>query len=585
MIGLKRLISLLLGVILCFSLVSIVNAEDARAVGDVVTFGTYEQDNDLTNGPEPIEWIVLDVKDGKAMLLSKYILDAKPFNEELNDHVWGTSSIRKWLNDEFMNDAFTDDEQAAIIVTEVDNRTLQNENWYNGADDTLDLVFLLSYFEATKYNVTSTQSLNGPSEYAEPKVELYQDTRNDGIIKANGDYFLAYWWLRTPASWNRLCVCRPSGNSDYGEYRISSLGIRPAMWVDLEKYTQPVPEPAEPESFDLIPLTASVTQNTTLADTPWKLWLPDGFEADELTENDLAENYIGYYLRGDEIIAVQYSDTVSSLTQWRDQLIGRGFTIEGLYDINGSEAVLYRNDDTMTASVFDGKGKLLEVTFYPYSEFSEEADQVISSIQREAGKQRLSGAASTASDASAPSTPTTTIALSPEQLDTQYQEMQKAYRDHNYQDSYAICEQLGDYKDADQYLTRLKARLCYSLKLDDKEVQTLVKNMLIDMDFEDTTDVLVCNYKVARYYFQGVWRNQNGMYSFEVEKNGGLTTTLPVVPYAGDSTALIDGIYYRFFEGDWDHRSECFRFEPVSRNKMIVYTYQTRQSIELTKRY
>ena len=162
----KRILSVLLCIvmILSFSVVSLAEDERIPETGDHIFFGHYEQDNDLTNGPEPIEWIVLDVKDGKAMLLSKYILDAKPFNEKLNDHVWGTSSIRKWLNDEFMNDAFTDDEQAAIIVTKVDNRTFQNENWYNGADDTLDLVFLLSYFEATKYNVTSTQSLNGPSE-------------------------------------------------------------------------------------------------------------------------------------------------------------------------------------------------------------------------------------------------------------------------------------------------------------------------------------------------------------------------------------------------------------------------------------
>ena len=55
-------------------------AESFRTVGNIVAFGRYEQDNDLTNGPEPIEWIVLDVVDGektKALLLSKYGLDAK----------------------------------------------------------------------------------------------------------------------------------------------------------------------------------------------------------------------------------------------------------------------------------------------------------------------------------------------------------------------------------------------------------------------------------------------------------------------------------------------------------------------------
>ena len=41
------------------------------AVGDVITFGTYEQDNNPDNGPEPNEWVVLDVKDRKALVISK----------------------------------------------------------------------------------------------------------------------------------------------------------------------------------------------------------------------------------------------------------------------------------------------------------------------------------------------------------------------------------------------------------------------------------------------------------------------------------------------------------------------------------
>ena len=47
-------------------------------MSDYITFGTYEQDNDTSNGAEPIEWEVPDVKGGKALVISKYILDAKP---------------------------------------------------------------------------------------------------------------------------------------------------------------------------------------------------------------------------------------------------------------------------------------------------------------------------------------------------------------------------------------------------------------------------------------------------------------------------------------------------------------------------
>lgn len=73
--------------------------------GDIITFGHYEQDNNMKNGPEPIEWIVLDVQDGRYMVLSKYILDA-------GNHKWykvsaGYLYIYNWLNDVFLNTAFT----------------------------------------------------------------------------------------------------------------------------------------------------------------------------------------------------------------------------------------------------------------------------------------------------------------------------------------------------------------------------------------------------------------------------------------------------------------------------------------------
>lgn len=599
----KRILCLFLCIVmlLSFSMVSFAEDDLIPEAGDHIFFGHYEQDNDLKNGPESIEWQILDVKGDVMLLISQYILDAIPFNTNVDGNNWSTSSIRQWLNNDFIRNAFSLDEQKSICLTEVDNSSKQNNFFVNGSADSTDYLFFLSYAELQYYYSTPLQTLCEATSYSKPKIAAqHSDLQTVDVDFDNCVY--SPWWLRSPGvSWRSIKFASFSnagsawnkkvyGDGYYdGYYCKSSIGVRPAMWVDINQYLDLLPDPepvVTPVELTAITCGESITADTILGDTTWKLRLPEGFTADELTEADLADHYIGYYLRDDDIIAVQHSDNSASLAEWQKELIDRGFSIEGLYNLNGYEAILYRDEDadTLTASVFDGKGKLLEVTFYPYSEFSEEADQVISSIQREAGKQRLSGAASTASDASAPSTPTTTSTLSSEQRDAQYQEMQKAYRDHNYQDSYAICEQLGDYKDADQYLTRLKARLCYSLKLDDKEVQTLVNNMLIDMNFEDTTDVLVCNNKVARYYLQGVWKNHNGMYSFEVEKNGGLTTTLPVVPYAGDSTALIDGIYYRFFEGDWDHRSECYRFEPVSRNKMIVYTYQTRQSIELTKR-
>ena len=51
-------------------------------IGSIVAFGRYEQDGNEENGPEEIEWVVLDVQDGKVLLLSKYGLEVKPYNTE-----------------------------------------------------------------------------------------------------------------------------------------------------------------------------------------------------------------------------------------------------------------------------------------------------------------------------------------------------------------------------------------------------------------------------------------------------------------------------------------------------------------------
>ena len=64
-------------------------------IGDMITFGRYPQDAD---GRElPIEWQVLDVQDGRALLLSRYILDVQPYAEPGGSLFWGESHLRAWL--------------------------------------------------------------------------------------------------------------------------------------------------------------------------------------------------------------------------------------------------------------------------------------------------------------------------------------------------------------------------------------------------------------------------------------------------------------------------------------------------------
>ena len=69
---------------------------------DTIKFGKYEQDNNLENGPEDIEWIIVQIKNDKKFvtLMSKYILDYIEYqHDDIEDKTWETSDIRKFLND------------------------------------------------------------------------------------------------------------------------------------------------------------------------------------------------------------------------------------------------------------------------------------------------------------------------------------------------------------------------------------------------------------------------------------------------------------------------------------------------------
>ena len=132
--------------------------EQYKKIGNIVTFGTYEQDNNLKNGTEAIEWIVLDYdeNENKALLISKYGLDSQPYSykgDEITEITWESCFLRNWLNEDFKKTAFTVDEQSAILMTDVDNSDSQGCSEWNttGGNNTKEQIFLLSYAETCQY--------------------------------------------------------------------------------------------------------------------------------------------------------------------------------------------------------------------------------------------------------------------------------------------------------------------------------------------------------------------------------------------------------------------------------------------------
>ena len=203
-------------------------------VGEYVMFGRYEQDNDKANGAEPIEWLVLDKQDGKMLLLSKYGLDCKPFNEKKVAVMWETCTLRSWLNKEFYNTAFNSTEQSCILETYV---VTEDSKWgVNPVNDTYDKLFLLSIKEVTTYFDPDAYAFDParrtqPTEYAKAMgADAY---RKEGEYYGNSD-----WWLRTPGfSDTTTAYIQFNGwfNDNGLPVNVGNMfSVRPAFWVNIE---------------------------------------------------------------------------------------------------------------------------------------------------------------------------------------------------------------------------------------------------------------------------------------------------------------------------------------------------------------
>lgn len=207
------------------------NAEGTiEYVGQIITFGNFEQDGNHSNGKEPIEWIVLSINGDKALVISRYILDTLPYYQDGVDdnHIvtWSNSYLRYWMNNDFYNSAFSSQEQARIALTTLDNPNPnefydlkgKHTSYYNDyTASTQDRIFALSYKEVTAY-MGVTQLTGSYWGYASPMLmtEATPDTLGGILInkELSADYYSANlsgtnypsqnvgrcgqcWWLRS----------------------------------------------------------------------------------------------------------------------------------------------------------------------------------------------------------------------------------------------------------------------------------------------------------------------------------------------------------------------------------------------------
>lgn len=224
------------------NIVAVIKALEARdakfTVGNYVTFGEYPQ---TTAGEDmtPIEWLVLARDGDKALLISRYGLDAQPYNKDHTSVTWETCTLRTWLNGTFYNKAFSSAEQAAILTTSVDNSKYQcYSGWStNGCNNTQDKVLLLSYAEANKYfGVTYDNRRNTKSRVAPTAYAIAQGAYADSFRRTADGTAAGQWWLRSPGLYHQDYAASVLTDGSFDGHDVSSDygSVRPALWVNIE---------------------------------------------------------------------------------------------------------------------------------------------------------------------------------------------------------------------------------------------------------------------------------------------------------------------------------------------------------------
>ena len=188
-----------------------------------------------------LEWYVLcrEIDEAKgikrALLLSKYAL----FREEFDDYgpIWNDSYIRKILNGEFIERAFSAEEQARLVRV-LDGEPFDSfdnvmEDWQKewltkrltGDNDwveefylrwRVDRVFMLSEGECLRYLPNLSDRI----------CQLWEE-------EAPKPMFDCWWWLRS--AYGRMGV-RGVGNTGcfrgYGSHGDPGGAVRPALWIN-----------------------------------------------------------------------------------------------------------------------------------------------------------------------------------------------------------------------------------------------------------------------------------------------------------------------------------------------------------------
>lgn len=171
-----------------------------------------------------MKWYIADEDNETLLLIAKESVVSRPFNDDA--HFWDKSDIRKWLNKEFLDEAFDIYEKACIQTSNVITTYFPKNIWEDGDEryiETEDKIFLLSAEETEEYFPLEATRIQEQNDYVIHTLEPDRKLTNA-------------WWLRNPG-WiddAAMSVLEDGSFCSLGVYVALNEGVRPALRVRKE---------------------------------------------------------------------------------------------------------------------------------------------------------------------------------------------------------------------------------------------------------------------------------------------------------------------------------------------------------------
>lgn len=228
---LKRVLALLLAVLLLLPAAAAegndLRGYDKKQGYEYLLFGTFPQTEE--GDRQPVLWRVLQVKDGRAYILSEYVLEARRIHGDYYEYA-NKPTHKK--NPGFDGD-FTQTEMAKYLNGAFTANFTAGELALLSPDDELGMFTLLSSDELKDAKL-------GFSKDNDRKAWGTEYAKANGLFvygSSRGNH--SPYWSRTQSSSNTQGARCIKSKGELGYINVITLdeGMRPACWLDMDKLT------------------------------------------------------------------------------------------------------------------------------------------------------------------------------------------------------------------------------------------------------------------------------------------------------------------------------------------------------------